>query len=301
MKYYSFSSYLKRKFDQKVWRICLDPGFGCPNKEGHTGRGGCIYCNESGFSDIAGKRLPLKDQIEDQISRARKKRGIEKFIAYFQSGTGTNARVENLKASYDVIRDYPEIVGLAVSTRPDCIDDEKLDLIAGYTRDYDVWIEYGVQSVHDNTLERIGRGHGYDQSKEAIRRTCERGIKSAAHVILGLPGETHHEMVATSTELSRLPLWGVKLHVLHVLKDTPLEEDYNKGKLRLLDRGEYVSIACDFIENLRKDCVILRILSDARKEFLVAPRWINAKQAVLADIEDEFTKRGTGQGSSNPS
>jgi radical SAM protein (TIGR01212 family) len=295
MHYYSFSTYLKERFHAKVKRLSLDAGFSCPNKD-EKGNGGCIFCNELGFSRYAGENKPLKDQIEESIGFARKK-GAEKFIAYFQNATNTYAEPARLKEAYDIIRGYPDIVALSISTRPDCVDDEKLDLIRSYARDYEVWVEYGIQTIHDRTLKNISRGHTFARSEEAITKTAGKGVKVGAHVILGLPGETTENMVETARKLSELPVSGVKLHVLHVLKGTPLEEMYARGEVRLLERDEYVNIACDFLENLRPDCVIMRLVSDANKEFLVAPEWINEKLPVINQIESEFSVRKTHQGS----
>ncbi len=296
MHYCSYNTYLKERFHAKVWRLSLDAGFSCPNKD-EEGGGGCIFCNELGFSRYAGENKPLKEQIEESIGRARGK-GAEKFIAYFQNATNTYAEPARLKEAYDVIKNYPDIVSISISTRPDCVDDEKLDLIQSYARDYEVWVEYGVQTVHDGSLEKIGRGHTFATSKEAIIKTAGRGIKAGAHVILGLPGESREDMIRTAKELSRLPVSGVKLHVLHVLKGTPMEKMYARGEMRVLGRNEYVNIACDFLENLKKDCVILRLVSDAKKEYLIAPEWINNKLAVIGQIEKEFNSRNTCQGSS---
>ncbi|MGB2651512.1 MAG: TIGR01212 family radical SAM protein [Candidatus Omnitrophota bacterium] len=299
MNYYnSFNTYLRERFHAKVRRISLNAGFSCPNKNEETGQGRCVFCNELGFSPFAGESIPLKDQIERSMQYAKKTKGAEKFIAYFQNATNTYAEPARLKSAYDVIYDYPEIVALSVSTRPDCVDDEKLDLIASYAKDHEVWVEYGVQSVHDRTLETINRGHTFEQAIEAIQKTVERGIKVGVHVILGLPGESRENMMTTAEKLSELPVSGVKLHVLHVLKGTLLEKSYQEGKIALLSRDEYVDIACSFLENLRPDCVIFRLVSDAKKEYLVAPEWINSKLAVIAQIEQEFASRGTFQGSS---
>jgi radical SAM protein (TIGR01212 family) len=299
MKYYnSFNTYLKKRFQAKVRRISLNAGFSCPNKDGQAGRGGCVFCNELGFSPFAGESMPLKEQIECSMKHAKERGRAEKFIAYFQNATNTYASPAKLKSAYDVIYDYPDIVALSISTRPDCVDDEKLDLIAGYAKDYEVWIEYGVQSVHDRTLKAINRGHTFDQTQEAIKKTAERGIKVGAHVILGLPGESREDMITTAQKLSELPVSGVKLHVLHVLKGTPLEDSYKGGNIALLTCEEYVDIACSFLENLRPDCVILRLVSDAKKEYLIAPDWINNKLAVIAQIEQKFASKGTSQGSS---
>ncbi|MFH1665000.1 MAG: TIGR01212 family radical SAM protein [Candidatus Omnitrophota bacterium] len=297
MSYYSYNTYLRERFGCKVRRISLNAGFPCPNKDGTISGDGCVFCNEEGFSRFAATDISLKEQIERSIRLSRDTGGVSKFIAYFQNAAGTNAETAELEGAYAVIRDYPEIVGLCIATRPDCIDDKKLDLIAGYTGDHDVWIEYGVQTVHDRTLMAMNRGHTFARSAEAIKRTADRGIKAGAHIILGLPGETGADMVSTAREMSRLPVSGVKLHVLHVLKGTVLDEMYRRGEIELMTRERYVRTACDFLENLRPDCVILRLVSDAKKEFLTAPGWITDKLAVIDQIEKEFSERGTAQGS----
>lgn len=295
MRYYSFSKYLKDKYGEKVHRISLDAGYTCPTKDGSIGYEGCIFCNEEGYSKYAGTKKSLIEQIDESISIG-KGYGIKKFIAYFQNATNTYGEVKRLKDSYDVIRDYPDIVALYISTRPDCIDDDKLDLIKSYTDDYEVWIEYGLQSVHDKSLDLIKRGHSFKETKDAIERTADKGIKCGVHVMLGLPGESTEEMIATAKEIASLPVSGVKMHILHVLKGTELNIMYEQGKIDLLGRDEYVQIACDFLEHLPPDCVIFRLVSEANKDVLVAPKWINNKLPVLNDIERELEARNSSQG-----
>lgn len=297
MYYYSFSTYLRERYGCKVRRISLDAGFSCPNKDGKAGTGGCIYCNELAFSPFAGKKLSLDEQITCSIASAKERGAGEKFIAYFQNATNTYAETRKLGAAYDVIKKYPQIVALSISTRPDCIDDEKLGLIESYKDNYEVWVEYGVQSSHDKTLSAINRGHTFECSADAIKRTAKRGIKVGVHVILGLPGESRDDMVATARALAELPVDGVKLHVLHALKGTVLEDMYRNGKVKLLDREGYVNVVCDFLENTPSDRVILRLVSDARKDVLIAPEWINDKLGVINEIETEFSRRKTRQGS----
>lgn len=294
MYYYAFSEYLKERFGTRVKKISLNAGFTCPHKEA-DGSGGCIFCNEYGFARVT-ENIPLKEQIDSQIARYREKDAEVKFIAYFQNATNTNSSADELKRAYDVILDYPDIVCLSISTRPDCVDSEKLDLIASYKKDREVWIEYGMQTANESTLEYIKRGHTHLQTIEAIDQTHERGIKAGVHIILGLPGETRRDMLKTAKEVSSLPVSGVKLHVFHVLKNTPIEDLYNIGKVSVLSSGEYVKLACDFLEYIRSDIVILRMVSDARKEYLVAPEWINDKLKVLNSIQDEFQKRASSQG-----
>ena len=295
MYYYSFGEYLKDKYGRKVRKIGLNAGFTCPNRDGRTGEDGCIFCNESGFSEFPDDSVSLKEQIDSTISIFKKK-GVESFIAYFQNGSNTYAPVEELKKIYDIIHEYPEIISLFISTRPDCVNDEVLDLIQSYTAKYEVWVEYGLQTIHDRTLEFIGRGHSFTQTEEIIRKTSERGIKVGVHVILGLPGESKDLMMKTAEKVSRLPVSGVKLHLFHVLKNTALEELYNKGEVKLLEEDEYINAACDFIERLSPDCVLLRLASDARIKVLVAPEWMKKKLEVIRKIEREFSRRNTRQG-----
>lgn len=289
MHYYSYNQYLKERFGEKVRRLSLNAGFSCPGVE--NGRGNCIFCNEYGFSRFSGNAPALEEQIASLIESGKVKFGVRKFIAYFQNGTNTNAKCEELKKAYDVIRKFPEIAGLSISTRPDAVDDWKLALIESYADDYDVWIEYGVQTVHDKTLKFLNRGHTFGQSIDAIEKTARRKIKVGVHIILGLPGETHEHNIATAKEISRLPVSAVKLHVLHVLKDTKLEKLYYEGGIPILTRDEYVNAVCDFLYNLRRDCVVLRLVSDVRKGYLIAPDWLNDKAGVIREINLVMGKR----------
>ena len=291
MYYNSFNSYLKKRFGQKVRKIGLNAHFTCP----HTEEGPCVFCNELGFSEFAGTSLSVEDQIEEVIESGR----ADKYIAYFQNATGTNAPCEKLKAVYDTVREYPEIVGISISTRPDSIDEEKLNLIAGYTDDYDVWVEYGMQTMHEGTLQGLKRGHTHQDTVKAVKSTSKKGIKTGVHIILGLPGESHEDMMTTAVEVSHLPISGVKLHMLHVLKNTALERMYKEGKVPILSRSEYVSLACDFMERLDKKQIILRAVSDAKKEYLIAPTWMEDKLGTLEMINAEFKRRGSYQGSFN--
>jgi len=295
--FYSFNDYLRDKFGQKVQRLSLNAGFTCPTRDGTLGREGCVYCNERGFSPFADTRLPLDRQIRQSMEFARKRYKATAFIAYFQNATNTYASIERLKKIYDVIRDFRDIVGLSISTRPDCIDEEKLDFIKSYCKDYDVWIEYGLQSAHDRTLRFVNRGHTFHDFVRAALMTAERGIKVGAHVIIGLPGETRPDIGFTAKKIAKLPVAGVKFHALHVLKDTIMQRYYQEGKVRLLTLREYVDVVCDFLELMKPDCVIHRLISDAREDMLIEPKWINKKSEVINRIRQEFKRRGTRQGS----
>ena len=297
---FSFNTYLRNRFGRRVQWLSLNAGFSCPNRDGKISKNGCIYCNEEGFLPFAKTRLSLEQQIRQSMNYARNRYKAEKFIAYFQNATNTYAPLDKLKKTYDIIREFPDIVGLYISTRPDCIDEKKLELISSYSKDYDVWIEYGLQSVHDRTLKFINRGHVFHDFVQAAEMTVNKNIKVGAHVILGLPGETREDMLKTAEKIAKMPVSGIKFHMLHVLKDTELERYYKKGRIRLLTFNEYVGNICDFLEITSPVCVIFRLVSDAKDDFLVGPKWINRKSEVITAINNEFKRRGTRQGSRYP-
>jgi len=294
--YFSFNKYLKELFGQRIQRISLDAGFNCPNTDGTLSKEGCIYCNNQGFSLFARQNKATEEQIAESIDFYRQRMGVEKFIAYFQSYTNTYDDLENLKEKYDVIKKFPEIVGLFISTRPDCVDKEKIKLISDYKKDYLVWVEYGLQTTHNHILKAINRNHTYEDFLTALDLTRKVDINTGVHVILGLPWAKYEDMIADAQRLSKLDIQGIKFHILHVLRNTALEKMFNLKEFDLLDSQEYVKIVCDFLERLPSRIVILRLVSTAFRDYLVAPRWINQKQKIIQDIERELRKRGTHQG-----
>ncbi len=294
--FYSFNTYLKEKFGERVHRISIDAGFNCPNIDGTLSSQGCIYCNNKGFARYAGSPKAIKEQIEESMAFYRKRMGINKFIAYFQAFSNTYADIQTLKERYDSIREFPDIVGLFISTRPDCIDKEKLSLIAQYAEDYLVWIEYGLQTTHNRILRQINRKHTYEDFLRACELTRKFNINIGAHVILGLPSQEYKEILEDARQLAGLDIQGIKFHILHVLKNTPLEALYKDGKIRLLVKDEYVKIICDFLEHIPESFVILRLISSASEDYLLAPDWMNKKTTLIEEIGQEFKKRGTHQG-----
>jgi len=226
----------------------------------------------------------------------RRSKGASRFIAYFQAFTNTYAPVEKLKKTYDYVNEFEDMVGISIGTRPDAVDHEKLDLIAAYKNRYEVWIEYGLQSVHDKTLEAIKRGHDYNSFLEAYKITKGHGIKVCAHVILGLPGEKHEDMMSTAKTLTELKVDGVKIHLLHILKGSELEKLYREGMVKLLSQDEYVRLAADFLEHLSKDIIIQRLTGEGDKESHVAPDWALDKLGTINRINEELEKRGSYQG-----
>ena len=296
--FYSFNRYLKNKFGQRVHRISLDAGFNCPNTDGTISSQGCIFCNNKAFSYFTRlSSLSLEEQIFQAKEYARKRFKVKKFIAYFQSNSNTYGSLDLLKKQYSLVRKFDDIVGIAISTRPDCIDQEKLDLIESFAKDYEVYIEYGLQSIHDKTLKLINRGHIFDDFQRAVELTSARGkINIGVHVILGLLEETKSDMLATAKVLAKMPIWGIKFHALHIVKDTPLASMHQETNLELLSLDQYADILVSFLELLPREQVILRLVSDAHRDLLIAPSWVNDKEKALKRIEDEFKKRQTHQG-----
>jgi radical SAM protein (TIGR01212 family) len=230
------------------------------------------------------------------MEAARLRYRAEKFIAYFQAFTNTYAPLDRLKQLYNEAASLPGVVGLAIGTRPDCVPDETLDLIASFTPRLETWVEYGLQSAHDSTLSAIGRGHTVAQFSDAVERTAQRGIKVCAHVILGLPRETGKMMKETARSIAALPVEGVKIHLFHILKDSRFEAPYRDGKIALLSREEYASLVCDFLELLPPQIVTQRLTGEAPRANLIAPLWALDKHAVLEAINAELERRDSRQG-----
>lgn len=297
-RYFPFSEYLKEQFPYKVHKIPLHAGFTCPNRDGRAGIGGCTYCINESFSPNVGEiRLSIKEQIEIGKAFQGKKYGAEKFIAYFQSFTNTYADLETLKACYEEALTDKDIVGISIGTRPDCVNDEILSLINSYTKDYHVWIEYGLQSIHDKTLRYINRGHDYNAFLDAINRTKNTCIRICAHVILGLPGETVEDMMETANAVAGLGIHGIKLHHLYVAKNTALAEDYFRGKVKTMGMDTYVKLAVDFLERIPPNVTVQRLVGDTHGNFLISPIWKSTKAEITQKIIREFEHRGTYQGS----
>ncbi|MBP7935956.1 MAG: TIGR01212 family radical SAM protein [Phycisphaerae bacterium] len=296
LRYYSFSHYLRRRFGCRVQKVTLHAGFTCPNRDGRVGHGGCVFCNNAGFSpNLRVGSAEVREQLARGIESNRGRR-IGKFIAYFQAYTNTYAPVEELRVLYDEVWKHPEVAGLAIGTRPDCVDDRILDLIVGYLSRGMVWIEYGLQSAHDKTLELVNRGHDYACFEKAVLVTSGRGIEVCAHTILGLPGEDREMMLETHRRLARLPIRGIKIHLLHIMKNTVMARQYARGGIRLLARGEYVSLVCDMLEQLPPTVAIQRMHADAPRDVLVAPDWCLDKAGILEDIRRELLRRDSWQG-----
>jgi len=296
-RYYRFSQYLKERFGCRVHKVSIDAGFSCPDKDGKLSQDGCIYCDNSAFSfNTRLSPRPIETQIKEGMGFGQKRYGAGKFIVYFQAYTNTYAPLQILKQRYDTVRKFKDIVGISIGTRPDCVNEEVLDLIKSYASDYEVWVEYGLQSIHAKTLKFINRHHSYNDFLKALEMTRRRDLKICAHVIIGLPQENKKEILETARELGRLKIDGLKIHPLHVVKGTRLESMFKEGLYKLLKLDEYVNLATDFLEYLWPETVIQRITADCPPELLIAPLWLTEKNKVLKEIDNTLFKKDKFQG-----
>jgi radical SAM protein (TIGR01212 family) len=297
-RYKAFSEELKRVFGCRVQRISVDAGFNCPNRDGLLDTEGCIYCGGSGSGSYGIRSdLTVAGQVEDGKEVMRRKYKAQRFIAYFQAYSNTNAPVEQIRGLYTEALSVPDVVGLIIATRPDCLSDEVLDYLQELSRQTYLWLELGLQSIHDRTLTIINRRHDHACSVDAVQRSTCRGLRVCVHIILGLPGESREEMLAGVAELNRLGVAGVKLHLLHVMKGTALAEMYGRGEVQVLDRDDYARLVCDSLELLDPRILIHRLTGDGGHDNLVAPLWSLKKFEILNLIDAELERRGTRQGS----
>jgi uncharacterized protein len=295
--YHSLNFFYRKKFGSKVWKLSLDAGCDCPNRDGTLATCGCIFCDPESFSPS--RRLGLDsitDQIDEGIRRLKGRYAARRFVAYFQPGTNTYGPIDRLRRAYEQAIAHPDIVGVAIGTRPDCVGEDVLDLLAELARQTWVVLEYGLQTSHDRTLDLLNRGHHYDAFLDAHRRTRARNLDIGVHVILGLPGESRDDMWATACQLANLGIHSVKLHNLYAVRNTALAVEVAAGRIRLPEFQEYVEYAVDFLEQLPQSVVIERLCGDAPREYLVGPQWCLDKSAVRAAVEAEFRRRGSYQG-----
>jgi len=296
-RYYDLKSFFINTFGCKVYKVQIDAGFTCPNRDGTVARGGCIYC-DGRYSQLR-QAGPLPS-VSEQIVRGKKLYGrlrdAKQFIAYFQTASNTYGPYEHLKALYDEALGQEDIVGIAVGTRPDCVPDPVLDLFEDYARKHHVWVEYGLQSIHDRTLDFINRGHNARTFLDAVDRTANRGIHTCVHIIVGLPGESHGDILETARIIAGLPINGIKIHLLLALKGTALGKLYEQGRIAMMSKGEYVNTVADILEILPPEMVIQRLTADGYRDIYLAPEWGKNKLAVLNAIDRELERRDTYQG-----
>jgi uncharacterized protein len=296
-RYNSFGPYIKELFGTTVYKVNVDAGFTCPNRDGTIGTAGCIYCNNDSFRPNSCKpTLPLAEQIRNGAAYVRKRYKAKKFLIYFQPYTNTYAPVHVLESLYREALAEPGVAGLAIGTRPDTVDEEKIQLIGSLAKNAFILIEYGMQSMYDKSLEFINRGHDYKTFLNALDMTKGRGIYIGAHIIIGFPTETRDEMLSMADELSQLPIGFLKIHQLQVVRDTPLEILFREKPFPVFGYDEYLGFVCEFIERLSPRIVLQRLFATAPDNILIAPIWGRSRQEILRDIEKKLEVMDTFQG-----
>lgn len=278
----TFGQAMLARYGERVHKIAIDAGFTCPNRDGTIGRGGCTFCNNVSFSPNGRKPNSIADQIESGRRVIRKRTGAKKYIAYFQAYTNTYADTQELSRLYNQALQEPDVIGLDVGTRPDCVPDEVLDLLADYQQQgYEVWLELGLQSAHDTTLDRVNRGHGFAEYEQATLKARSRGIKVCTHLILGLPGESTEHHITSLKRVLELGIDGLKFHPLHVVKGTQLANEWRRGEYQPLTMDEYVSDVVELINRTPDEVIFHRLTGTAPSNILLAPKWCSKKWEVL--------------------
>jgi len=297
-RYRSFGTFMRTEFGFTVYKVNVDAGFTCPNRDGTLGLSGCIYCNNDSFRPNSCKpTLSLAEQIGNGMLHIKKRYKANKFIVYFQPYTNTYAPLETLRELYTEALKQPDIIGLAIGTRPDAVDEQKISMLEELAQKHFILIEYGLQSIYDKSLTFINRGHDYAAFLKAVNMTRDRGIHIGAHLIAGFPTETRDEMLAMAEEISSLPIGFLKVHQLQIIKDTPLADMYKGNPFYTFGYGEYLDFVVDFIERTSPDIVFQRLFATAPDSILIAPDWGKSRHRMLSDIEKKLEARDTYQGS----
>lgn len=291
ISYYSLNQYLQDTFGCKVYKIALNGGFTCPNRDGTIDTRGCIFCSAGGSGDFAGDpSFTITEQIEEGKQLVADKIRDGKYVAYFQAYTNTYAPVEKLRALFEEAIRHPDIVALSVATRPDCLPESVLDLLSELNQSKPVWVELGLQTIHEKTAQYIRRGYPLPVYEEAVQNLRERGLEVITHVILGLPGESREDMKETVEYVCSHQATGIKLQLLHVLEGTDLAEDYRAGRFRVMTEDEYVDLLMELLAIIPENIVIHRLTGDGRKKDLIAPLWSGNKKQVLNHIQSSIMK-----------
>lgn len=296
-RYHTYNYYLKHRFGKKVYKIPLNVDLGCPNRDGTKGVGGCLFCSAKRSGDFAGDpREDILTQYNDMRGKIKNKLDNGLCIAYFQAGSNTYADIETLRKMFYTALSFDDLAGLSIATRADCLDEEKADMLAEIAEKTYLTVELGLQTIHDETAFKMNRCHSYGDFLKGFRLLKDRGINVCVHIIDGLPNEDRKMMIDTAKAVGELGVHGVKIHLLHILKNTGLAEMYERGEFRALEMGEYVNIVCDQLEVLPKETVIQRITGDGARNELVAPLWSLRKKVVMNEIDKEMGRRDSWQG-----
>ncbi len=298
-RYNDFGNFLKKHFDGKVQKISVHAGFTCPNRDGNKGYGGCTYCNNQTFSpDYCQREKGITRQIEEGIRFFSRKYPQMKYLAYFQSYTNTYGETDELIRKYEEALSVPDVIGLIIGTRPDCMPETLLDYLESLSKTKFVLVEYGIESTDNRTLEQINRGHTYEETVSAVTRTAQRGILTGGHLILGLPGECRDTLLLHADRLSQLPITTLKLHQLQLIRHTKMASQYDKNPedFHLYTADEYIDLCIDFIERLRPDMIVERFISQSPKELLIAPDWGLKNHEFTARLTKRLEMRDSWQG-----
>ncbi|MGL5050525.1 MAG: TIGR01212 family radical SAM protein [Fusobacteriaceae bacterium] len=296
-RYKTLSSFLRDKFKEKTFKVSLDAGMNCPNRDGTISSGGCIFCSESGSGEFAGNRKEtISEQIDKQLKFLEKKIKNGKVIAYFQNFTNTYSTVENLKKIYKEALSHPRVAGIAIATRPDCLSEEILELLSELSNEHFLWLELGLQTANDEVGMKINRGYPLSVYTSVCEKLKKRDIKFVTHIILGLPGEKATDGLETAKLAVKFGTWGIKIHLLYVVKNTKLHRELEKGSFELLEKEEYVERVVEILENIPKEIVIHRLTGDGEKETLVGPLWSLNKIEILNTIEKKLKDNESFQG-----
>ncbi|TDQ40289.1 TIGR01212 family radical SAM protein [Aureibacillus halotolerans] len=297
-RYHTWNYHLRERFGEKIFKVPIDGGFDCPNRDGTVAHGGCTFCSAAGSGDFAGNRAEdVTVQFHKIKDRMHKKWKNGKYIGYFQAFTNTHAPVDVLKDTFEPILSQEGVVGLSIATRPDCLPDDVVEYLADLNERTYLWVELGLQTVHQSTADLINRAHDYTTYVEGVEKLRKHGIRVCSHIINGLPMETHDMMMETAQEVAKLDVQGIKIHLLHLLKGTPMVKQYEKGQLEFLQFGEYVELVANQLELLPPEMIIHRITGDGPPDLMIGPMWSFNKWEVLNAIDKELEKRGSFQGS----
>ncbi|MNW39676.1 coproporphyrinogen III oxidase [compost metagenome] len=296
-RFHTWNTEMRREFGDKVFKVMLDAGFTCPNRDGSIAKGGCTFCSARGSGDFAGSR---RDDLITQFNTIRDRQHLKwphaKYIGYFQAYTNTYAPVETLREYYEAILEQPGVVGLSIATRPDCLPDDVIDYLAELNERTYLWVEMGLQTIHESTSELINRAHDSKCYLDAVEKLRKRNIRVCTHIIYGLPQETHEMMLDTGRAVANMDVQGIKIHLLHLMRKTPMVKQYEAGLLRFLEKDEYVKLIVDTLEFLPPEMIVHRLTGDAPRDLLIGPLWSLKKWEVLNAIDDELKRRDTWQG-----
>ena len=296
-RYNAYGRYLRQKFGTRVHKVSVHAGFTCPNRDGTVARGGCTYCNIVSFTpENARPQYSVRDQIDAGIEHIKRRFKAGKFIVYFQPYSNTYAPAEHLDRLYRDALDHPEVIGLAIGTRPDCVDDAKLELLANLSHETHITLELGIESIYDETLRLIRRGHDFACARRAIRRAKEFGLQVTGHVILGFPNESPQQMLDAAPVINALDIDIIKIHNLHIVKHTEMAQQYEAEPFHVFSFEEWKNLVIQYLERLDPDIIIERMYGDAPRELLIAPRWNLSRAEIVQGIERELERRQTYQG-----